>query len=421
MIALPRRQLLAYGLLGAPLAMAALPLYVLTPKLYADTLGLGLALTGLLVLAARLVDALQDPLLGAWMDRWPASRATTVGLAAPLLGLGLWALLAPPQLAGSALGGWLLAGLILTSTGYSLLTIAHNAWGAELSADPHQRTRITATREGFGLAGVLLATALPVWLASRLGETAGYARFALLFLGLLAVCLAVTLAAAPRPARRPASGGLLLALRAVRGNRPFLALAGVLLLSATAAAIPASLVLFYVEGVIGRADLGWLFLLGYFLAGAAGMPLWLRLSRRWGKRRAWGVGMGLACAGFVWAALLGPGDVAAFTLVCLLSGLALGADLALAPSLIADLIDAGPEAAAGGSYFGVYSLLSKLSLALGAGVALPLVQVLGYDPARPDPAGLDALAAVYALLPCLLKALAAALLLRAPCPERIPA
>lgn len=34
------RQLTAYGLMGAPLAMAALPVDVLAPKLYGDELGM---------------------------------------------------------------------------------------------------------------------------------------------------------------------------------------------------------------------------------------------------------------------------------------------------------------------------------------------------------------------------------------------
>ena len=44
---------IAYGLLGAPLAMAALPVYIYAPRLYGDELGLGLALTGVCFLTKR--------------------------------------------------------------------------------------------------------------------------------------------------------------------------------------------------------------------------------------------------------------------------------------------------------------------------------------------------------------------------------
>ena len=64
-------QLIAYGLFGLPLAMAALPLYVHLPKFYGDELGMSLALVGGILLGARLLDALQDPLLGYLSDRAP--------------------------------------------------------------------------------------------------------------------------------------------------------------------------------------------------------------------------------------------------------------------------------------------------------------------------------------------------------------
>ena len=61
--------LAAYGALGLPLAMAALPVYVQAPAYYAGTLGLPLATTGVVLFAARLVDTVQDPWLGRWIDR----------------------------------------------------------------------------------------------------------------------------------------------------------------------------------------------------------------------------------------------------------------------------------------------------------------------------------------------------------------
>ena len=62
-------RLAAYGALGLPLAMAALPIYVHVPKFYADTLGLSLAGVGAILVAARIVDAVQDPFFGWWSDR----------------------------------------------------------------------------------------------------------------------------------------------------------------------------------------------------------------------------------------------------------------------------------------------------------------------------------------------------------------
>jgi GPH family glycoside/pentoside/hexuronide:cation symporter len=170
--------MLAYGALGFPLAFAALPLYVHVPQLYAENAGLPLALVGLLLLAARFADALADPLLGLWSDR-VGNRRRLILLALPPLGLGLAALLAPPDTAGA---GWLLATLALTFLGFSLATINYHAWGAELGDTPQRSLRVTASREGFALAGVVVAAALPALLAADTGTA--MARLGWIFLPL---------------------------------------------------------------------------------------------------------------------------------------------------------------------------------------------------------------------------------------------
>ena len=75
---LPWRAGLAYGLLGLPLAFAALPLYVVLPHYYASNLGLPLASVGALLLLVRLMDAGAEPLLGRLSDRLYRRTAHTV-------------------------------------------------------------------------------------------------------------------------------------------------------------------------------------------------------------------------------------------------------------------------------------------------------------------------------------------------------
>ncbi|MBV5324518.1 MAG: MFS transporter, partial [Rhodospirillaceae bacterium] len=126
---------LAYGALGLPLAMAALPVYVHVPRLYAEISGMSLSLLGVLLLVSRLADAGIDPLLGGWSDR-TANRRRLIVLALPLLALGMVALLHPPQV-GAPL--WLLASLLLTYFAFSLASVSYQAWGAELGRDSAER------------------------------------------------------------------------------------------------------------------------------------------------------------------------------------------------------------------------------------------------------------------------------------------
>ena len=115
---LPWRAGLAYGLLGLPLAFAALPLYVVLPSHYATQFGVSLAAIGALLLAARALDAGAEPLLGRLSDRLYRRTAHTVlwvvGASALLLGGGMAGLFFPPVRGPGALAAWMVAGLLFT-------------------------------------------------------------------------------------------------------------------------------------------------------------------------------------------------------------------------------------------------------------------------------------------------------------------
>ena len=332
----PVSTLAAYGLFGMPLAMAALPLYVHLPKFYGDHLGVDLAVLGSVLLVLRLADGFVDPLLGVLSDRGGARKRWLL-LAAPLLALGMIALFTPLPRAEAPLIAWLSLALALVYGAFSLATINHQAWGAELSSDPVERTRITAVREGLALFGVVIAAVLPGFLG---GDDGGLARFALLFAVFTLVCAAITVTLTPNTRTAPIASAPRQSFRLLL-SRPladllFRRLLLVFMLNGIAAAIPATLVLFFIADVLDAESRQGMFLALYFIAGAAGMPLWVRLSARIGKAHAWLAAMLVAIAAFVWASRLGAGDTTAFTVICMLSGIALGADLALPPSLLAD-------------------------------------------------------------------------------------
>ena len=179
-----------------------------------------------------------------------------------------------------------------------------------------------------------------------------------------------------------------------------------------ASAIPATLILFFVQDRLqAPVAIEPLFLGSYFVCAAAAIPAWLALVRRIGLARTWGIGMLLSIAVFVFASQLGTGDVAGFVWVCALSGMALGTDLALPSALRAGTIAAsGDRGRSEGAYFGWWNFATKLNLALAAGVALPVLGWLGYTPGTRDEAALQTLTWAYCLLPCLLKVVAAGLL-----------
>jgi GPH family glycoside/pentoside/hexuronide:cation symporter len=397
---------LRYGLLGLPLAFVALPLYVILPNHYAREFGVPLATLGAVLLAARLLDAVIDPWIGRLNDRMFARSAASVlglgALAALMLACGFILLFFPLTRQPTALLAWAAAALVLTYAGYSALSVAHQSWGARLGGDESQRGRIVAWREGLGLAGVLLASVLSVAVGPGVAS-------AVLVAALAVGWLTWARSRPPPPAQGQARRFSLWLPLAQPAFRRLLA---VFLLNGIASAIPATLVLFYVQDRL-QAPLALqpAFLGCYFLCAALAMPLWLAAVRRIGLARSWLCGMALAIAVFIWASVLGAGDVASFLAVCALSGAALGADLVLPGALLAGLIaDAGERGRAEGAYFGWWNFATKLNLALAAGLALPLLALAGYSPGARDAAALDALVIAYCVLPCVLKLGAAATL-----------
>ena len=263
--ALSRSQLAAYSVFSVPLAMAALPVYVHIPKLYAGELGMPLALIGAILLGARLLDALQDPLLGYLSDRCsrlPLGRAIPMVLGLPLLGTGFVGLFHPPQSNQIGLAIWLILNLLIVYIGFSAACISYFAMGAELSEDYHERTRVTATRSAFGLLGVLLAAAAPGFLGSDVGN--GLAFFSLLFVPVLIVAAFITIRHTPRPAVTGVANAAWRSIFLPLRNAKFRWLMGVFVLSGIAGAIPGTLILFFVEDIVQRPDLAGVFLALYF-------------------------------------------------------------------------------------------------------------------------------------------------------------
>ena len=394
---------LRYGALGLALAFVALPLYVHLPSHYATQFGVPLASLGGLLLAARALDAVADPWIGRLCDRALGRRAllALLPLAACGLAAGFAGLFFPLPREPGALLAWAGALLVITYLAYSLLSVMHQAWGARLGGGDARQTRVVAWREGFALVGVVMASVLP--------SALGFAATAATLAGVLALGLTL-LAFAPRPSASEAPAAPLALAWRVPAFRRLLA---VYLLNGIAAAVPATLLLFFIDDRLQLPASQGLFLASYFAAAVVSLPLWLRVIARLGQPRAWALGMGLAIASFAWAAVLGTGDRAGFLAVCMASGAALGADLAIPGALLAGVIrQAGLAGQAEGAFFGWWNAATKLNLALAAGLALPLLQLLGYAPGQRDPQALQALTLAYCLLPCVLKAAAAALLYR---------
>ena len=409
---LSRRTLAAYAAPALPLAALYLPVYVFLAQYWSGVMGLSVGAIGVVFIAVRLFDAISDPVMGWLSDRvplWGLRRKPWLVLALPGILVAVWALLVPPDGAGIA---WFAGFLVLLTVAWTMFLTPYFAWGAELSGEYAERSRVTVWRETVGLLGTVCAMVL----YGTADAGAGLQRVALLVMIGLPVLTLVALRAPEGPAKPAVKGQAL--WRVLRSDPVFGRLLLAYLLNGAANALPATLFLFFVEFRLGDASAGGPLLILYFGAAMLGAPLWIWAGKRFDKHRVWCWAMLYACVIFAAAFMLGAGDVTGFAVICVLSGLALGADLSLPPAMQADVVDVDTVrtgVARTGAFFALWSVATKASVAVAGGVALIVLEGQGFSGqgGNGEPALLW-LAGLYALAPVGLKLCAVALMWRYP-------
>ncbi|WP_295077850.1 MFS transporter [Tabrizicola sp.] len=401
-------RLPAWSLFAALIAMAGLPIYIHAPKFFVDQYGTSLAAMGLTLASLRLIDVVQDPLLGWLAEATRPRRSLTIAIAAALMAAALWGLFAVSPPVAPLL--WFALTLTVLFSAFSYLTICFYAEGVTKAQTlgPQGHIRLAGWREGGSLLGVCLAATAPVALAALTSQP--FTAFALIF---AAVALVATVAMHREWQGTPAepTPNPLDLFRPVLSDPLSRRLLLIALLNASPVAVTSTLFLFFVESRLALPGWEGPLLLLFFLAAAVSTPVWSHLARKHGPRPVLLAAMTLAIASFLWTLTLGSGDLIAFALICAASGAALGADLTLLPAIFAQrLAQTGtPEAAA----FGLWSFVSKLSLALAALTILPALQAAGFQTGQENPeSALETLTLIYAGLPCVLKITAIALLAR---------
>lgn len=387
------------------LAAAGIPLYIHLPQFASVNLGIGLGTIGVLLLAIRLIDLVQDPFIGWSIDRWPKAQGSFAALAAIGLAVGFPLLFNLNASEGVLVP--LIAVLVLLFSAYSLGMILLYGRSATLAHAPTPQALLSlaAFREGGMLAGVVIAAIAPAIFLALGADQQGYPAFGI-FLGAVAVATAIL----TRPIwRRPPILGTRVSIRALAQSGAFRLLI-LALVNSLPVAVTSTLFLFFVEDrlqLVGRA--GPLLIL-FFLSAGASVPLWTKISKRIGAKPTLAIAMPLAILGFVGAAFLSAGNLAGFAIICVASGAALGADMVLLPAMFSvALHNAGLKASLA---FGIWSFAGKLGLALAAFIVLPFLDMNGFTPGGDNtPAALTALTIAYAVIPCLLKLCAFGLVL----------
>lgn len=422
---LPLGRLFAFSAPCLPLAAVGLPVVVHLPPYYAGNLGLDITVVGLIFFIVRVIDVPLDPVLGLLIDRSKFRlgrfRPWMAGGALLLVAGVLAVFFAQPGI--SALAAF--AGLMLMYIGYSVVLVSHMAWGAVLSDDYHERSRIFGWWMAFNMAGMLVILGVPPFTAAVFDadRAGGIHAMGWLIAAALVPTALLNITMVPERASRSGQGHahgwreMAAAFRLPLLRRILL----VDLLASIAPGIAGALLLFFFEAARGYTPAeASLLLIPYFVAGLAAAPLWMRLARGTSKHHAvlWAIGVYMVCQS---GTLLIPRDnLPLASLGMALAGLPYVAPAFLLRAMLADFSDAetlrtGNEQT--GLFYALLTAVQKLGYAIPVGLTYPLLGLIGFEPAlgtENSPEAVAALTFLFVVPPVTLAGLGGLLVRRWP-------
>lgn len=385
---LPRSLLVFYGLPMSAFLMMSLPVAMWLMKFATDTLLIAPAAMGGIYAAARIWDAVSDPMAGYLSDRTRSSLgrrrswlfASVVPLAATFV--MLWT--PPADFVGTAAVVWIAVALILWETASTAFYIPYNALGLELTSNYHERTRLFAWRQmlttvGFGSA---LGFIYLLRTAAQPRETAFSSALVVgLFVGVVIFLCALR---TPEPATHQGRGGvgLIASFVDVARNPHALMLFFIFGIESFGMGIVGTLSAFIMDDLVGRIDLIEALLAAWMIPQFLLVPFWIRLSKRIGKKRLWLYGMCSVACGFAGQFFLAEGRWVQVFVCVLLIGAGSSISQVIGPSIQADVVDYD-ELQSGqrkeGAYAAVWNFIRKAGAAAAAGIGGAALSLGGYD------------------------------------------
>lgn len=387
-------KLLAYASPSIPIAALGLPLAVHLPAFYAGAMGLGLATVGTIFFLARLFDVVIDPMLGILSDkidtRWGRRRFWMV-LSVPILMVSSYYIFMPTAPVSA---NYLLFGLFGLYLGFTMVMLAHMSWGAELSDDYDERSRIQGWREGLTTVGIPLVLMLPAIIDFASGkhmESKGVAVmgwFIIIMLP-LTIFIAVT-SMGERKGRPQPKISLREAVEPLLHNHALQRLVIADFVSGFSGSALGAMFMYEATYVWQVGNYANLLLLLYFFAGVGFIPLVLKASYRFGKHRT------MICASLFNSVfvpilfLIPPGNVFAAGMVLFFLGINVASPSVLYRSIMADVGDYD-EVHTGqrrtGLFYSLLTFTSKVGSAIAIGVAFWALDLIGFKPGASNDAG----------------------------------
>ena len=387
---LPVRKKIGFGIadIGGNLFFTAMGFWTLT--YLTDTVYLAPALAGIAIMAAKIWDAVTDPLVGFLSDntrsRFGRRRPYLLFGALPF-GLSLWLFFTKPALTGqSALFWWALLMLCLVNTAMTLVNIPYSALTPELTSDYNEQTSLNAYRFLCAGIGTIMGAVIVMPIVGLFSSKAvGFSAAGAVIGGIILITTLITFFSVREPALLPKNGeknarAFFSSYRLVFKNSAYTVLLAVFVMHITALNFLQGMVVYYLK-YIYQAESFSSTIMGLLLITAiVSIPIAAKCSNMLGKNVSYRVGLAVLCLSTMIIFFTGH-RVGLTGLALLFVGAGVGVGFAFATpwAMLPDAIAWQQDATHNeGCYYGVWTFASKLGQAVSTGVSGVILSAAGY-------------------------------------------
>ena len=387
---LPVRKKIGFGIadIGGNLFFTAMGFWTLT--YLTDTVYLAPVLAGIAIMAAKIWDAVTDPLVGFLSDntrsRFGRRRPYLLFGALPF-GLSLWLFFTKPALTGqSALFWWALLMLCLVNTAMTLVNIPYSALTPELTSDYNEQTSLNAYRFLCAGIGTIMGAVIVMPIVGLFSSKAvGFSAAGAVIGGIILITTLITFFSVREPALLPKNGeknarAFFSSYRLVFKNSAYTVLLAVFVMHITALNFLQGMVVYYLK-YIYQAESFSSTIMGLLLITAiVSIPIAAKCSNMLGKNVSYRVGLAVLCLSTMIIFFTGH-RVGLTGLALLFVGAGVGVGFAFATpwAMLPDAIAWQQDATHNeGCYYGVWTFASKLGQAVSTGVSGVILSAAGY-------------------------------------------
>jgi GPH family glycoside/pentoside/hexuronide:cation symporter len=428
----PNTAVVAYGApgIGAGYMYLMMSLYVM--KFSTDVLLIAPAVMGVIFSVSRIWDAVSDPLAGYLSDRTRSRmgrrRTWILGSMIPIGGAFIMVFAPPDGLSDGALVAWMAVAIIGFYSAMTGFLVPHLSLGAELSESYHERSRLFGVRHGCFTFGSILSLVSFYFLISAEQQGAEEVRNTAFWLAVLAggvMCLLMAFGVWKLRERADYQGRVnenpIQAFADVWRNRHARIIIAVSFIENVGSAAIGALTLYVAQYVVGAPMWAPAIILCYMIPSTFSVPLWIPLSRRFGKIRLWIFSLVLTGVAFGSMFVLPfmesmPLKLAYIATAAVFAGFAAGCGGTVSPSIQGDVIDYD-EYLTGerkeGSYFAAWNFVYKSATGIMLLLTGFVLQASGFVPNQEQTMTVQlAMITLYSLFPLVCYSIGSLLLKR---------